>query len=74
MARTKLNQRAASRVDVTLGATGGRNPPSKLTVFLLIGCALGAGSVVRRMAFAETLARAEKSHAGRFTQGLDALS
>ncbi len=40
MARTKLNQRSASRVDVPMGATGGRTPPSRLTVLLLLICGL----------------------------------
>src|SRR4051794_28361383 len=40
MARTKMNQRSASRVDVPMGATGGRTPPSKVTVLLLLTCAL----------------------------------
>jgi hypothetical protein len=35
MARTKQNQRSANRVDVPMGATGGRTPPSKTTVALL---------------------------------------
>jgi hypothetical protein len=35
MARTKLNQRSANRVAVPMGATGGRTPPSKMTVALL---------------------------------------
>jgi hypothetical protein len=35
MARTKQNQRSANRVDVPMGATGGRVPPSKTTVALL---------------------------------------
>ena len=35
MARTKLNQRSASRVTVPMGATGGRTPPSKATMALL---------------------------------------
>jgi hypothetical protein len=34
MARTKLNQRSANRVDVPMGATGGRTPPSKITMAL----------------------------------------
>jgi hypothetical protein len=34
MARTKTKERSASRVDVPMGATGGRTPPSKLTVAL----------------------------------------
>jgi len=34
MARTKLNQRSANREAVPMGATGGRTPPSKLTVTL----------------------------------------
>src|SRR4051794_1936375 len=42
MARTKMNQRSASRVDVPMGVTGGRTPPSKLTVALLAVCALSA--------------------------------
>ncbi len=40
MARTKMNQRSASRVDVPMGATGGRTPPTKLTVLLLLVCGL----------------------------------
>jgi hypothetical protein len=35
MARTKMNQRSANRVAVQMGATGGRTPPSKVTVMLL---------------------------------------
>lgn len=35
MARTKLNQRSANRVAVPMGATGGRTPPSKLSVAIL---------------------------------------
>jgi hypothetical protein len=35
MARTKMNQRSANRVAVPMGATGGRTPPSKITVLLL---------------------------------------
>jgi hypothetical protein len=35
MARTKMNQRSANRVAVPMGATGGRTPPSKVTVMLL---------------------------------------
>jgi hypothetical protein len=35
MARTKLNQRSANRVEVPMGATGGRTPPSAMTVALL---------------------------------------
>jgi hypothetical protein len=35
MARTKLNQRSANRVNVPMGATGGRTPPSKLSIALL---------------------------------------
>jgi DMSO/TMAO reductase YedYZ heme-binding membrane subunit len=42
MARTKMNQRSASRVDVPMGATGGRTPPSKATVLLLLTCAISA--------------------------------
>ncbi|MFI5495699.1 translation initiation factor III [Actinoplanes sp. NPDC051859] len=34
MARTKTNERSTGRVDVEMGATGGRTPPSKLTVAL----------------------------------------
>jgi hypothetical protein len=34
MARTKINQRSANRGTVPMGATGGRTPPSKLTVAL----------------------------------------
>jgi len=42
MARTKMNQRSASRVDVPMGATGGRTPPSKITIALLGICAISA--------------------------------
>ena len=35
MARTKMNQRSANRVAVPMGVTGGRTPPSKVTVMLL---------------------------------------
>jgi hypothetical protein len=42
MARTKVNQRSASRVDVPMGATGGRTPPSKLTIALLGVCVISA--------------------------------
>jgi hypothetical protein len=35
MARTKLNQRSANRVDVPMGATGGR-PPSKISIAVLV--------------------------------------
>src|SRR3954447_7951365 len=42
MARTETQQRPASRVDGPMGATGGRTPPSKLTVALLAVCALSA--------------------------------
>jgi hypothetical protein len=35
MARTKLNQRPAKRVEVPMGATGGRTPPSKITIAVL---------------------------------------
>jgi hypothetical protein len=42
MARTKMNQRSASRVDVPMGATGGRTPPSKLTIALLGASAIAA--------------------------------
>ena len=35
MARTKLNQRSANRVAVPMGATGGRTPPSKISVAIL---------------------------------------
>lgn len=35
MARVKLNQRSASREAVPMGATGGRTPPSKLSVAIL---------------------------------------
>ena len=35
MARTKLSQRSASRVDVPMGATGGR-PPSKILIAMLV--------------------------------------
>jgi hypothetical protein len=42
MARTKMNQRSDSRVDVPMGATGGRTPPSKITLLLLAVCALSA--------------------------------
>ena len=34
MARTKFNQRSANRVDVPMGATGGR-PPSKISIAVL---------------------------------------
>lgn len=34
MARTKTKERSTSRVDVEMGSTGGRTPPSKLTVAL----------------------------------------
>jgi hypothetical protein len=42
MARTKLNQRSANRVAVPMGATGGRTPPSKWTVALLVVSILAA--------------------------------
>ncbi len=43
MARTKQNQRSATRVSsVPVGATGGRTPPSKLTVALLVTSVLSA--------------------------------
>src|SRR4051812_19718938 len=42
MARTKNTQRSASRVDVPMGATGGRTPPSTMTVMLLSTCVLAA--------------------------------
>jgi hypothetical protein len=35
MARTKMNQRSASRVDVPMSATGGRTPPSMITFAVL---------------------------------------
>ena len=35
MARTKSNQRPAKRVEVPMGATGGRTPPSKITIAVL---------------------------------------
>ena len=35
MARTKMNQRSASRVDVPMSATGGRTPPSMITYAVL---------------------------------------
>jgi hypothetical protein len=35
MARTKLNQRSANRVDVPMGATGG-HPPSKISIAVLV--------------------------------------
>ena len=35
MARTKMNQRSANRVAVPMGTTGGRTPPSTMTVLLL---------------------------------------
>src|SRR4051794_23901976 len=42
MAQTKQNQRSANRVSVPVGATGGRTPPSKLTVALLATSVLSA--------------------------------
>src|SRR5919107_6186211 len=36
MARTKLNRRSAGRVAVPMDATGGRTPPSKLSMALLV--------------------------------------
>jgi len=42
MARTKLNQRSANRVAVPMAATGGRTPPSKWTVALLVVSILAA--------------------------------
>ena len=36
MARTKLNQRSADRVAVPMDATGGRTPPSKVSMALLV--------------------------------------
>src|ERR1700712_5169340 len=50
MARTKMNQRSASRVDVPMGATGGRTPPSKLTIALL-----GASTIAALWALAMLL-------------------
>jgi hypothetical protein len=35
MARTKMNQRSASRVDVPMSATGARKPPSKMDVAVI---------------------------------------
>jgi hypothetical protein len=35
MARTKMNQRSASRVDVPMSATGARKPPSKVDVAVI---------------------------------------
>jgi hypothetical protein len=55
MARTKMNQRSASRVDVPMGATGGRTPPSRLTVLLLLTCAL---SVIWALAMLTPFGRA----------------
>ncbi|AGL18752.1 MFS transporter [Actinoplanes sp. N902-109] len=40
MARTKMKERPTARVDVEMGATGGRKPPSKLAVTLLGVCIL----------------------------------
>ncbi len=43
MARTKQNERSANRASsVPVGATGGRTPPSKLTVALLVTSVLSA--------------------------------
>src|SRR5689334_23478867 len=42
MARTKMNQRSANRVAVPMGATGGRTPPSKVTVMLLVTSIISA--------------------------------
>ena len=42
MARTKMNQRSASRGTVPMGATGGRMPPSKTTVALLATSVISA--------------------------------
>jgi hypothetical protein len=42
MARTKMNQRSANRVAVPMGATGGRTPPSKITVMLLVTSIISA--------------------------------
>ncbi len=42
MARTKTKERSASRVDVEMGATGGRTPPSKLTIALFAVSILAA--------------------------------
>ena len=39
MARTKMNQRSASRVDVPMSATGGRTPPSK-TAYAILGVSI----------------------------------
>jgi len=39
MARTKMNQRSASRVDVPMSATGGRTPPSMIT-FAVLGVSI----------------------------------
>jgi len=39
MARTKMNQRSASRVDVPMSATGGRTPPSK-TAYAVLGVSI----------------------------------
>ena len=49
MARTKMNQRSASRVDVPMSATGGRTPPSKASFAVLgvsIIAALWAGAML----------------------------
>jgi hypothetical protein len=49
MARTKMNQRSASRGTVPMGATGGRTPPSKVTIALFttsIISALWAGAML----------------------------
>ncbi len=42
MARTKQKQRSASRESVPVGVTGGRTPPSKMTVVLLGASVLAA--------------------------------
>ena len=39
MARTKMNQRSASRVDVPMSATGGRTPPSMIS-FAVLGVSI----------------------------------